>query len=127
MGMFDYIRCERVMPDGFDGHGHLFQSKDFGCEMHIYTIEEDGRLMHEDSGSPWCSDPKPWPIRPEPFHGFLRLYTLDGDPNGAEYWWREYNAKFTDGRLVQIDTVISELRGRAHSDNPAALANTRTC
>lgn len=108
MGMFDYIRCEYPLPDGLDPKAALTcQSKDFGCDMHVYTITPDGRLLHEDSGSAWVPDPKPWPVREVPFHGWLTFYTSTGDINNrdeatSDYRWWEYRAKFTDGRLVEI-------------------------
>jgi len=39
MGMYDYVICKRIMPDGFDAtDGHRFQTKDFDCQMEPYTI-----------------------------------------------------------------------------------------
>ena len=96
MGMFDDIKCKRVMPDGFDGE--WFQSKDLECLLNTYEITDDGRLIQIGD----CVDGKvdfPTP-REIDFQGWLRLYTLD--KTGA---WREYNVKFTDGRLCRIETV----------------------
>lgn len=45
MGMFDYVRCEAALPDGWDGHD--LQTKDFDCEMVTHVITKDGRLMLE--------------------------------------------------------------------------------
>lgn len=49
MGMFDYIRCERPLPDGWDMTGDVvgLQTKDFNCEMCTHVITADGRLMLE--------------------------------------------------------------------------------
>lgn len=90
MGMFDYIKCEAPLPDGFDGE---LQTKDFDCEMTTHIITKDGRLMlgsirrvhkYEDAN----------------FHGLVHFYGTDADEN-----WHEYNARFTDGQLVRIDLV----------------------
>jgi hypothetical protein len=43
MGMFDYIRCELPLPDGWQTDE--LQSKDFDCEMVTHVISKDGRLM----------------------------------------------------------------------------------
>lgn len=43
MGMFDYIRCEVPLPDGWQPDE--LQSKDFDCEMVVHVISKDGRLM----------------------------------------------------------------------------------
>jgi len=50
MGMFDYIRCEPELPDGWGGENdvgqtRIFQTKDFDCEMVTHIISKDGRLL----------------------------------------------------------------------------------
>jgi hypothetical protein len=40
--MFDYIRCELPLPDGWSGE---LQTKDFDCEMVEHIISKEGRLM----------------------------------------------------------------------------------
>jgi len=47
MGMFDYVKCERTLPDGWDlTNDHVgLQTKDFDCTMTTIKITEDGRLM----------------------------------------------------------------------------------
>lgn len=45
MGMFDYIRCEMPLPDGWNGHE--LQTKDFECDMVTHVITKEGRLMLE--------------------------------------------------------------------------------
>jgi len=49
MGMFDYIRCEKPLPDGWGLEGDVvgLQTKDFDCEMVTHVITADGRLMLE--------------------------------------------------------------------------------
>jgi len=113
MGMFDYIKCEAPLPDGFEG---MLQTKDFGCEMTTHIITKEGRLMLDNG----YHESVPKAERPNPddegilglrgsvrrvhkyedasFHGIVNFYGTDTDEN-----WHEYNAKFTDGQLVQID------------------------
>ena len=92
MGMFDYIRSEIPLPDGFAGE---LQTKDFNCDMGLHVIRADGRLIleildhtdearHEDAN----------------YHGIVRFYGSDEHKN-----WHEYLAKFTDGNLVGITIV----------------------
>lgn len=45
MGMFDNIRCQIPLPDGFTGE---MQTKDFDCALGTLLIRADGRLMIED-------------------------------------------------------------------------------
>jgi hypothetical protein len=121
MGMFDYVKCERDLPDGLDGRGVEFQTKDFDCGMNTLVITDDGDLIEQA----WVWDgivPKeerPYPDAPEgsfeamigsmrsrqlppekiEFHGFMRFYASRSD------LWNEYKAKFTDGKLVEIVAV----------------------
>ena len=106
MGMFDYLRCERVMPDGFDGRGQEFQTKDFDCDMVEYRITDDGRLhqpLVDGEPSTRFDGGKANGWREMDFHGWLNFYTYlgveSGKPNGE---WHGYLAKFTDGRMVEL-------------------------
>lgn len=83
MGMFDYVRCEVPLPDGYEGE---LQTKDFDCQMQQCVITMIGRLTVDGVD--------------REFHGIFNFYDLDR--NGK---WHEYNAKFTDGQLVEIKQV----------------------
>ena len=141
MGMFDYIRCDYPLPDGWQPVGAL-QTKDFDCEMVTHVITADGRLMLERKAE------RPYPDAPDDsllsmcgsvrtecsqhnsnFHGVVNFYgseyrTMDDQParpRGTEHHgekvcdyttkeplkqiWHEYDAKFTDGQLVEIVAV----------------------
>jgi len=110
MGLFDTVICEYPLPDGREDNGGHFQTKDMDCYMGAYKITADGRLLEQESR--WVDDESlPLGLRREdrgwneiPFHGFLSFYTSD---DGV---WREYNAKFTDGRLVEIVVVPPAVR-----------------
>lgn len=154
MGMFDYIRCEVPLPDGWDGgpSGEM-QTKDFDCEMVTHVITKDGRLMLEriDETHLVPKEERPYPDAPDTsilsmcgmlrseksiheskFHGVVNFYgseyrhmddrpatpqgTMHDGENVSDYTtkeplkhiWHEYNAKFTDGRLVEIVAVPRE-------------------
>ena len=81
--MFDEIRCNNPLPDGFVGKD--FQTQDFKCVLDSYTIAENGVLTGPD-GAVYL-------------HGWLNFYT-----STKEGGWHEYNAKFTDGQMVEIRT-----------------------
>jgi len=97
MGMFDDVICEAPLPDGKPGKN--FQTKDFECPyLEKYTITADGRLLRDD---PWWERPKDQPAKPADmnFHGVLNFYGYNTETEE----WREFNAKFTDGKLVEIE------------------------
>jgi hypothetical protein len=99
MGMFDDVVCEMPLPD--NKPGNRFQTKDFDEPyLEKYTITTDGRLLRDD---PWWKRPKGKRSAPVDmnFHGVLNFY----DFNFETKEWREFNAKFTDGKLVSIEVV----------------------
>lgn len=96
MGMFDYVRCEMPLPDGFEGKN--MQTKDLGCTMSTVTITKDGRLTGRVREW-WWEEYKP--VRDLDFHGDMTFYDYEGDINGS-YVWHEYVARFTEGQLVSI-------------------------
>lgn len=124
MGMFDYVKCEAPLPDGWRPKDGLFQTKDFDCDMVVHVITADGRLMLEriDETQIVPKHERPYPNEPDDtlmgmcgmlrsikskhdanFHGVMRFYG-----GGLENDWHEYRAKFTDGQLVEIVAVPYE-------------------
>lgn len=101
MGMFDNVKCERVMPDGFDGRGRIFQTKDFDCDLDTLEITEDGRLMLHPYAA-WGEEQSDAPEELD-FHGWFNFYGY-----GEDRVWHEYRAKFTDGRLVEIRALEAQ-------------------
>lgn len=113
MGMYDDIKVLVPLPDGFDGKN--FQSKDLECLLDQYEIRKDGtlwKLVYELVDNPNYDKEKPpfavgnalfkrenehWVQ--EDFHGFICFYGM-----GESNEWHEYVAKFTDGKLVEIQT-----------------------
>lgn len=93
MGMYDSVRIEVPLP----GEGEKYrltedwQTKDFAWPaLDVYAITKDGALVAPNG-------------RDMQFHGFLNFYTYTRDRK-----WFEYNAKFTDGRLVEIQAVTTD-------------------
>jgi hypothetical protein len=118
MGMFDYIRCDYPLPDGWQPPG-LLQTKDFDCDMVCHVITADGDLVLETIEYSYevPQSERPYPdatglmkwagsicsvksCRKVQFNGWLNFYGHD-----AGRIWREYNAKFTDGKIVEIVAV----------------------
>jgi len=101
MGMFDELHCDAPLPDGFDASGATFQTKSFpDAGLCKYRITADGRLLDA-----WNRDCEP--------DGYINFYTHDehADPEQAdEFWrhWREYRARFRDGRLETIERLTKE-------------------
>ena len=117
MGMFDYIRSEVPLPDGFEGE---LQTKNFRCELATHVIRADGRLILEilDHTEEVPREERPYP-NDDGFRGLfgsLRSVWRHEDANfhgivnfyGRGDRWHEYNAKFTDGQLVEIVALLEE-------------------
>lgn len=119
MGMFDYIKCEVPLPDGETMHE--LQTKDFECTMAVHTITKDGKLFldlghHIETPKDKLPYPDAEPgsfesfcgiitwvpnlVEQTTFHGWLNFY--GHNPAGE---WRDYKAKFTDGKLIKIVRV----------------------
>lgn len=113
MGMFDYVRSEIPLPDGFTGE---MQSKDFDCIMTTILIRADGRLVVEErefERLPPCPDDphllnrlerrrpihKGW--KDLDYHGDFRFYGYESAPSG-DYVPHDYVARFTHGTLEYI-------------------------
>ena len=103
MGMFDTIICEYPLPDEWENAN--FQSKDLKCELDTYVITSGGRLVLKRDSS----------VTDTNHHGFLYFYdfplgSYDVRLDGAHRYSTlrddarliTYEAKFTDGQLVEI-------------------------
>ena len=129
MGMFDDIHCDYPLPDGCQEK--RFQTKDLDCQLDLYTMTAEGRLLKEevDRYEPipesewtyvdatglleqhWHELSKRRPIfiqRDTNFHGILNFYTSTGSNQDGTIKWYEYEAKFTDGVLVEITRLPDE-------------------
>jgi len=98
MGLYDNVRCEAALPDGYSGGG--LQTKDLGCTMSTVTITKEGRLVGH-LREWWWSEHKP--DRDLEFHGDFNFYGYEGrKPQDPDWRWHEYTARFTEGQLVRI-------------------------
>lgn len=94
--LFDYIRFDYRMPDGFDGYE--FQSRDLECACDPYEVNAAGRLMRLSSGG--GPDGTELPVGDLNYSGELNIYTNVGF--GAKRTWHDYNLTFVDGTLTVI-------------------------
>jgi hypothetical protein len=124
MGIFDSLICKYPLPDP-EAQGVVFQTKSLGPSMLLYTITEDGELfVRKERWEDVPEEERPYYGKPEwygehaglyraigstkpiyegeekvNFHGVVNFYHYEDDV------WYEYNAKFTDGRLVSLVKV----------------------
>lgn len=125
MGLYDdvWLADEISLPDGYEGRA--FQTKDFDDPyLDKYRITADGRLERldfdlEPTGEKVNYGGVEFPEErrinerwtPLDWHGWLNFYTFTAERN-----WHEYNAKFTDGKLVEI---VSSSAACERADPPA--------
>ena len=101
MSLFDELRCEYPLPDGFVPGDVWFQTEDTP-EPYLmqYVLTAEGVLQRADTGMV------------EAFHGALQFYTtnlIGSSPWGcctrddAPPWWAEYCALFDHGTLLKLE------------------------
>jgi hypothetical protein len=114
MGMFDNIKCEHPLPDGFDDNLKRFQTKSLDCELATYTITKDGKLVCDVAGQ-YGTERGEVPN----FTGEIEFYTSNWCGSGAgyimtdddqPYWSRTYVAKFVNGKLIEINGGLEPAR-----------------
>lgn len=101
MGMFDELRCEYPLPDGFPAEGVWFQTQDTPAQyLHRYVVSSDGALVEENTQEPLL------------FHGALTFYTTNicGSHSkgvitndGKSPYWAEYCALYDHGVLLKLE------------------------
>ena len=101
MGLFDELRVEYPLPDGFDPSGYLFQTKDTPEQYWAtYVLTAEGGLVVDKTREA------------VPFHGALTFYTGNGcgyapwgvvTKDDQPAWEAEYTALFDHGQLLKID------------------------
>lgn len=88
--MFDDIKCKYKLPHK-EVQNETFQTKDFECLLETYEITGDGHLKRGN--------------KKIPYHGVVTFYTALNNDYKDESKWYEYEAKFTDGKLVTVKRV----------------------
>jgi hypothetical protein len=101
VSVFDELRVEYPLPDGFDPQGRLFQTQDTPIQwMDLYVLTAEGTLRHEASGERLA------------YHGLLTFYAGNiclAGPWGVATdddqspWFAGYAAFFGHGHLVWLE------------------------
>lgn len=122
MGMFDNLFVNKNKLPLSDEEKNLidddypWQTKDFDCELTEVFITDDGELeINRWDLEETPKEERPYPnddgffglfgmfkrvnerLEKIPFHGYIKFYSVIGD-NRYQFY-----AKFTDGKLVEID------------------------
>ena len=122
MGMFDNLKISTSKLPLTDseklsiGENPDWQTKDFECIMSTAEITDDGKLKFLNFSYEWdetiksgmfeltgkmgglVTKDEQW-IELNDYHGYVNFYT------SVNNIWYEFNAKFTDGQLVNIERV----------------------
>ena len=110
MGMFDTLKVEIKIPGVSNVADCEFQTKSFDNVMENYVITENGQLYKEVLEYEWVDDDRHMltgymkkieeSYRREyltNYHGDINFYT-----SPVNNIWREYYARFTEGKLTRI-------------------------
>jgi hypothetical protein len=114
MGMFDEIRVEHILPGETVITDTWYQTKSLENVMAKYVITTKGELYEELWDHEWVEDEtyflKGYMKKIEgtyrrnyltDFHGDVIFYTMR-PAEGTNRVWRDYHARFTDGKLSRI-------------------------
>lgn len=92
MAMFDWVRFQYRMPDGYEGR--TYQTKWLDCELDVYLVTPDGRFVRTEA----MEGNKP--VGAVAFDGVLWI----GDAEGG-HQSHCYNLHFKAGQLVAIECL----------------------
>lgn len=116
MSMYDHIRCEVPLPDGFEGEP-LFRTMDFERVLATHAIREDGLYLDDGHYETVPKAERPHPDAAEgtleDLKGSLRWVpklVLHSEAHGTIHFHGEdaagkqhdYEARFMDGELIGI-------------------------
>jgi len=132
MGMFDSIECNYplplplevvdILPDPYDQE---FQTKDLENLLDLYYLNEDGVLYWRKRKYEWKDDDSAFlkgcmnvveeEVVPTDFHGVLNFYCYETvheyeSSDKAKDVTIDYLAKFTNGKLENIEVLSYEVR-----------------
>jgi len=132
MGMFDSIECNYPLPLPLevidilpDIYNQEFQTKDLENLLDLYYLNEDGILYWRKRKYEWKDDDDAFlkgymdvveeEVVPTNFHGVLNFYCYetveeDLENNKAKDITIDYLAKFTNGKLENIEVLSYEVR-----------------
>lgn len=114
MGMFDTIKVQMKIPGFTEVPDVEFQTKSFDNAMENYVISNNGELYREVWDYKWVDDNEVPIIKGHlqriedsyrreyltDFHGDIIFYT--SRPIREDRIWRDYTARFTEGKLTRI-------------------------
>jgi hypothetical protein len=113
MGMFDWVKIEAKIPGYTEIPDEEFQTKSFDNCMENYIITDKGVLYKESWDYEWIDDENAFlggyaekiedsyrRVYLTDYHGDVIFYT--SKPMTEDRIWREYTARFTDGKLTRI-------------------------
>lgn len=113
MGLFDTLSIETKIPGYHTPPTERFQTKSFDNAMEHYVINDKGQLYREVWEYEWIENSLSvfggYSRKIEEsyrreyltnFHGDIIFYT--SKPMNENRIWRDYTARFTEGRLTRI-------------------------
>lgn len=114
MGMFDELRIEHILPGNTEITNQWYQTKSFDNVMTKYVISAKGELYEEKWDWEWIDDEEHFlkgyinkiedSYRREyltDYHGDIIFYKMTPE-NQEKRIWRDYYARFTDGKLTKL-------------------------
>ena len=115
MGLYDEIRVEHILPGNTEITDAWYQTKSFYNTMSKYVISANGELYEETWEYEWVDSNdhffKGYLNKIEgtykrdyltDYHGDVKFYTGPKTSESDERIWRDYYARFTDGRLSKM-------------------------
>lgn len=111
MGMFDDLRCEMPLPAP-DCDGVSFQTKDFECNLDLYTIRKDGTIWRK------CFDGERGQVEGEETQenehlGRVRFYEFFDMRSKWPGAWLEFEACIIYGKVDKITLIKDERAARS--------------
>ena len=113
MGMFDMIKVEMKIPGYSTIPDEEFQTKSLDNCMDHYVITNKGELYREVWDHEWIDNPNTpmggsfnkvegsyRRVYLTDYHGDIIFYT--SKPMSEDRIWRDYTARFTEGKLTRI-------------------------
>jgi hypothetical protein len=114
MGMFDEIRVEQILPGNTEITNEWYQTKSLENVMTKYVISARGELYEERWQWEWVEENTHWlggymekiegSYHREyltDYHGDIIFYKGTPEDRNARRW-RDYYARFTDGKLSKM-------------------------
>jgi hypothetical protein len=103
VGLYDSVKVRLPLPDE-EAQGLTFQTKDLGCDLEMYVIDEEGNLLRADGRARGFS-----------FYAITRGTT----DNARDGMWYEYYAHLNaTGNVDRIERVYVGPASQRHDHPP---------